>query len=199
MLSRKLFWIVTAAVVAVAMVAGLQLGGLHDDPERLLTHAAWVEVFDSPGKLALGVDAVVVATAIDVAPGRIAFSENGEDSLPFEVWHFEVAKGISGAYEGEVVSVERTGGLDHQGHKVYIDADGGAFELGQQYLLFLRRQEDGPYYYQVNHQGRYRVAGERLQAAAPHDRVAATFHGRPLAEGLAAVKASLASRSDLER
>jgi hypothetical protein len=95
------------------------------------------------------------------------------------------------AKHGEgIVYVERAGGVDHEGNQVYLDADGGDFEVGNSYLLFLKQQEDGPYFYQVNDQGRYHVEGGRLKGVDKDDEVSMMLHDRPVEEGLRMVKES---------
>ena len=64
----------------------------------------------------------------------------------------------------------------------------------RQYLLFLKKQEDGPYYYQVNHQGRYLVAGDRLWAADPEDSVAKAFEGAPVSRVIGELRSGGAPR-----
>jgi hypothetical protein len=190
MISRKQFWIIALPVLAVALLAGGFFGQGWAHHDRELGHAAWEKVFDNPRGLVRGVDTVVLAQAVSVAPGRVAYSDQEEDALPFQVWQFEVVHGVKGAGSGETVLVERAGGVDPGGHRLRLDADGGEFEVGQVYLLFLNQQPDGPYYYQVNHQGRFRVAGDRLEAVAPHDPVATRFHGRPVSEVVSFVRAA---------
>lgn len=85
----------------------------------------------------------MLGRAIDKQPGRIAYSANGEDALPFEVVAFQVLNGLKGKNGDGVVYVERAGGVDPEGNPVHLNADGGDFELGNTYLLFLKRQEDG--------------------------------------------------------
>jgi hypothetical protein len=97
-------------------------------------------------------------------------------------------RGLKGAGAGERLFIERTGSLDGG---VFFDHDGGPFEIGHTYMLFLKQQEDGNYFYQVNDQGRYRVAATRLQAVSPDDAVAARFHNRTVAEGIALVREAL--------
>lgn len=186
MLSRKVFWSVTIALAVVGAASGALLGNAVFNHPTPASQAAWKEVFDSPSQLARRVDAVVLAKAVGVEPGRVAYSSNREDALPFEVVRFEVIRGLRGAGAGEIVPVERAAGD--------IDVDGGAYEMGATYLLFLKRQEEGPYFYQVNHQGRYLVDQGRLYAAAPEDPVASFFEGRPVAEGLGLVRGYLRER-----
>ena len=132
----------------------------------------------------------MLGQAIDRQPGRIAYSSNGEDALPFEVVSFRVVDKIKGKKSDGIVYVERAGGVDPEGNQVYLDADGGDFEVGNSYLLFLKQQEDGPYYYQVNDQGRYQVEGGRLKGVDTDDEVSVVLHGRALEEGLRMVKES---------
>ncbi len=190
MITRKTFTTLTLALAALGLAGSAYLGWQAHAAKAApvtLSHAAWKVRFDAPSDLARGVDAVVLATAVSERPGRVAFSENGEDSLPFEEVTFEVVRGFKGARNGEQVVVERAGGIDYEGNNVLLDADGGPFETGSTYLLFLMHQEDGPFYYQVNDQGRFLVEDDRLVAVSEGDDVASFFHGKPLAEGMRAI------------
>jgi hypothetical protein len=97
---------------------------------------------------------------------------------------FSVVQGLKGMAMGERFLLERVGGIDAQGDSVQVDMDGGAFQSGDTYLLLLKRQEEGPYYFQVNDQGRFHIVRGRLRAMNPHDAVAAAFHGRSVEEGI---------------
>lgn len=191
--SRRSFWTGTLIVLALGIAAGRLAAG-HFFPYQTVhrTAASWKETFGSPQGLSRGVDAVVLATVAEVVPGRTATSENGEDSLSFELIELDVVKGLKGVNAGERITVERAAETE-SGH--FLDMDGGPFEIGQTYLLFLQRQEDGVHFYQVNHQGRFRVANDRLLAADPEDPVAARFHRRPVTQGLEIVSASLQGRT----
>lgn len=191
MKSRKSFWFATLAVVAVGLVAGATVADRIIHQPVQYAEAAWAEIFDSPKGLARSVDVIALAQAVDVAPGRVALSDKGEGPLPFQLVDFEVVHGLKGAAVGDRLTVERAGGVDPHGHTVRITADGGEFVPGEVYLLFLERQQDGAYYYQVNHQGRYLLKGDHFLAAAPDDPVATRFHGATLGEGLARVEAAL--------
>ena len=159
-------------------------------PSRGKSTAFWKEVYKNPEQLVRGVDLIVLGQAIDKQPGRIAYSANGDDALPFEVVAFRVLNSIKGKNGDGVIYVERAGGVDPEGNQVILSADGGDFELGNSYLLFLKRQEDGPYYYQVNDQGRYQVEGGRLKGVDKDDEVSSNFHDRSLEEGLRIIKES---------
>jgi hypothetical protein len=197
MLSRKLFWTGTLTVA----VSGLLIGGLLADHllHRPLhsTKAAWKEVYKAPRQLVRGVQAIALATAVDVQPGRIATSENGEDVLRFELVSFQVVRGLKGVKAGQRITLERAA---ESNGGIFLDHDGGSFESGQTYLLFLKRKEDGsPYFYQVNDQGRFRIANDRLVAVRPDDEVAAHFHERTLQEGLRLVRENLRDREPMTR
>jgi hypothetical protein len=97
---------------------------------------------------------------------------------------FSVVQGLKSMATGERFLLDRVGGIDAQGNSVQVDIDGGAFQSGDTYLLFLKRQEEGPYYFQVNDQGRFYIVRGRLRAVNPHDAVAAAFHGRSVEEGV---------------
>lgn len=179
---RKSFWFATLAVVALGLVTGATVADrvLHEPVQY--AEASWAKIFDSPAALARTVDVIVLAQAVDVAPGRVALSDKGEGALPFQLVDFEVIHGLKGAAAGERLTLERAGG-----DGVRITADGGEFTPGEVYLLFLQQQQDGPYLHQVNYQGRYHLQGDHLLAAAPDDPVATQLHGVTLTEAMARV------------
>ena len=188
MLSRKVFWSLTLVVALVGVTSGALLGNHLTEGPQYRSSAVWKQVFDSAPLLAQGVDAVVLAKAVSVAPGRVALSADGQDGLPFQVYDFEVVRGVKGLETGERIQIERAGGVAPDGHQVVLDIDGGAYEMGGTYLLFLNRQEDGQFFYQVNSQGRYLVDNGKLWSVDPGDKVGAFFEGRPVKEGLAMVR-----------
>jgi hypothetical protein len=187
---RRTFWMYTVIVALCGLSVSAAIGWKrHEQPaSRQLTAAAWKEKFQDLDGLAKGVDAIVLARAVATAPGRVAYSADGEDALPFQVVSFEVIRGVKGAKRGDQVQVERAGGAAPDGTVSYFDLDGGDFEAGNTYLLFLKRQEDGPYYYQVNDQGRFQVEGGRLRAVEPGEEVSSRLHGRTVEEGIATLR-----------
>ena len=188
--SRKLFWVVSLALAA----AGFAGGSLVSHETATETgKAVWKEVYASPAEMARRVDAVVLARVTGTRPGRVVWSENGEDALPFQVVELEVVEGLRGAAKAERIFLERAGGTAPDGRAVDLSYDGGAFEHGATYLLFLKKQEDGPYFYQVNLQGRYLVTGGRLWASDPDDPIAKAFEGVPVARGIGRVREDLRS------
>ena len=195
-MKRKNFLILTVLVALCGLLASAMFGlKRHQDakaqqPLRSKSHAVWKEVYKNVDEMVKSADRIVLGQAIDRQPGRIAYSSNGEDALPFEVVSFRVVDNIKGKKDEGMIYVERAGGVDPEGNQVYLDADGGDFEVGNSYLLFLKRQEDGPYYYQVNDQGRYQVEGGRLKGVDKDDEVTVMLHERPVAEGLRMVKES---------
>lgn len=182
---RKNFRFATLAVVALGLVAGATVADRMIHEPVQYAEAAWAQIFKTPAALARSVDIVVLAQAVDVAPGRVAVSDKGEGPLPFQLVDFEVIHAMKGAAAGDRLTVERAGGAG-----VTITADGGEFTPGETYLLFLK-QQDGQYFYQVSHQGRYHLQGDHLLAVAPDDPVAARFHGTTLGEGVARVESLL--------
>lgn len=188
---QKSFWFTTLAVIALGLVTGATVADRILHKPVHYGEAAWAEVFKHPQGLARTVDAIVLAQAMDVTPGRIALSDNGEGPLPFQVVNFEVLRSLKGAFAGDLLTVERAGGVDAHGHAVQITADGGDFVPGEIYLLFLKQQADGPHFFQVNFQGRYTLKGDHFIAVSPDDPVATRFHGASLEQGLARVDALL--------
>ena len=115
--------IILAAASSVAMVELM-----HGDHK--LTHTAWKDVYQEPRAMMRGVDAVVVARHIGTSPGRVAFSTDPNDALPFELNHFVVERGLKGLPAGASFTLERVGGVLN-GDTVHLDADGGAYTPGQ--------------------------------------------------------------------
>lgn len=191
MISRNTFRIMSLALAVSGLAIGAWAGLALAHQGRHLTATAWAEEFTTPAGLARSVDVIALVRPVAVAPGRVATSTNGEDVLPFHLVEMEILEGLKGAAAGESLLVERAGGVDPSGHHVFLDADGGDFVLEESYLVFLKRQPDSAYYYQVNDQGRYLVTAAGLQAVDPHDVVAARFHGRSLAEAEGLVRSSL--------
>lgn len=176
MISRKLFWSLTLVLAVFGFTAGSLVG---DVPEVRRSEAVWEEVFQTPSEMVHQVDSIVLARMIESRAGRVTGSAGG--ALQFEIVELEVLRGFKGAAAGERVLMERA----------RLDFDGGAFEPGATYLLFLRQQKDGPYFYQVNHQGRFLVVGDRLWASAPEDAVAAFFEGRPVRQSAGFLRQAL--------
>lgn len=189
-MTRRTFWIYTLIIALSGLSVSAAFGWRsHGQPSGdVRTAASWKQHFKDAKELVKASDAVVVARADSVAPGRVAYSSDGQDSLAFEVVNFTVVDGLKGEKDGSAISVERvSSGQD--GTVAYFNFDGGNFEVGGTYLLFLKRQEDGgPYYYQINDQGRFHEEGGQLHAVEPGDPVAAIFHGRSVKEGKALVK-----------
>jgi hypothetical protein len=196
MISRKKFLLGTVAVVALGLMAGVVIGDRIVHKTKHYAEAAWVDVFDTPRALARGVDTIVLAQALETRPGRTALSANGEDIMPFQVTEFEVVHALRGASDYDHLVVERAGGVTPDGRTVVVDADGGEFETGRIYLLFLNQQEQGDYYFQVNHQGRFVAEGDHLLAASPEDNVAAALHGETVEQAVARVEGFLQNQRD---
>jgi hypothetical protein len=195
-MKRRNFFVLTILVALCGLSVSAMFGlKEHQDkkaqmPSRGKSTAVWKEVYRNPDDMVKSVDLIVLGQAIDRQPGRIAYSANGEDVLPFEIVAFRVLNNIKGKKGEGIIYVERAGGVDPEGNQVHLDADGGDFEMGNSYLLFLKQQEDGPYYYQVNDQGRYQVEGGRLKGVHKDDEVSSIFHDRPVEEGIRMVRES---------
>ena len=195
-MKRRNVFVLTILVALCGLSVSAMFGlKQHQDekaqmPSRGKTTAVWKEVYRHPDEMVKSVDLIVLGQAIDRQPGRVAYSANGEDVLPFEIVAFRVLNNVKGKNGDGIIYVERAGGVDNEGNQVYLDADGGDFEVGNSYLLFLKRQEDGPYYYQLNHQGRYQVEGGRLKGVDKDDEVSSMLHNRPVEEGMRIVRES---------
>lgn len=170
-----------------AQAGGKKSGETEHKPKSA---AVWKEVYSTPDQLIAGVDVIMLAEAVNITPSRIAHSENGEDELPFELVAFRVSNSPKGAKSDQLVYVERAGGFDSKGHAINIDFDGGNFEIGKSYLLFLKHQEQGAYFYQVNDQGRYDVVEDELKPVGndENDTVKDFFKNKSVGEGLRIVE-----------
>ena len=186
MISTKRFTLVSLSLAAVGFSSAAWITWELRDPGAR-SRAAWAFEARDLGELTFVADAVVVARATDTVPSRVAFSDLGDDALPYEATSFVVEQSIRGPAAGETIWVERAGGLDPvELVEVVIDADGGAFEPGTSYLLFLKEQEPGGYYYQINGQSRFVLHRDRLLSfeGSEHDPVVEALHGQRLTSAL---------------
>jgi hypothetical protein len=141
--------------------------------------AAWLFKAHDLTELAAYADVIVIGKAGVSAPSRVAYADNGEDELPFEIVDVKVLTGLKGAQVGDTLVVERAGGVRSDGVKVEIEADGGDFVPEEQDLLFLRRQETGTgYHYIVNDQSRYKIRNGVLYALDEDEHVCEDLHGQ---------------------
>ena len=85
--------------------------------------------------------------------------------------------------------LERTGGLDPAtGTYLNVDADGGAYDTGSVYLLFLKEQPGTGYYFLINDQARYEVLDGHLEAIEETGAVAEVLLGLSLGEAIDAIR-----------
>lgn len=193
MITRRKFVLASVALALAGFSASALVGWHLHAGQPARSSAAWVHSFSSPGQMVRGADVIALVQAGDTRASRIAESDADSrgaatDSLPFEVVDLTVVRALKGTADGESLAVERAGGTTDSGEAVYLDHDGGAFEAGRTYLVFLKQQEEGAYYYQVNDQGRYVLDGDRLRAAVdPNAPVARYFHGRTVDEAARAI------------
>lgn len=119
--------------------------------------ALWVFRTESLQELSEHADAIVVAEALATHPGRIAFSDDGQEHLPFQLVEFTVRDAIKGATTGDRLFVERVGGMDLDGAYVDFELDGGGYVDGRTYVLFLGRKPEDGIHYVINGEARYDV------------------------------------------
>lgn len=173
-----------AALAVIALAAASSLTTVHlfhsDDAKRF--HTAWKDQFDEPVAQIRAVDAIVVARLVGTSPGRVAYSTDPGDVVPFELNHFVVEKGIKGLGAGESFTLERVGG-EIAGERVVLDADGGAYTDGERYLLFVNRQPESSFFYLVNPEGRYELdAADHLRPIDMTGPVSARLAGMTVGE-----------------
>src|SRR5262245_26527217 len=109
-------------------------------PATIYANAQWKNVYRTQSGLIAGADLIVLAEHVSAEPGRMI--GEGEDATPFTNNTFRVAKIIKGEFEGSELLVEQTGGIMADG-RVFNINDGGPYEPGMQYLLFLNSNEEG--------------------------------------------------------
>ena len=182
-MKKTTFAIAAVAVIALAVASSLTVvKAFQHDHNRF--HAAWKDRYTEPVAMMRGVDAIVVARMVGTSPGRIAYSDNPEDVVPFELNHFVVERGMKGLPAGAAVTVERVGG-DAGGATVYLDADGGPYQQGETYVLFLNRQPETNFYYLVNDEGRFGLDSRNRLVPVSNGEVAQRMSGMDV-NGLAA-------------
>lgn len=168
----KKILVLTAALV-MGVATALAVGRfMTSKPATITAKAQWKNVYRTQSGLVAGADLIVLAEHVSAEPGR--FVGYDEDALPFTNNTFRVEKILKGDYEGSELVVEQTGGVMANGTVFSVD-DGGPYEIGGRYLLFLNSNEKGAFYV-INHQARYNVRGDELEGVDPTDSVVASFH-----------------------
>lgn len=194
-MKKMTFAVAFIAVTGLAVSASLVSIEAFHRHEVKLTKAAWKDVFDTPVAQTRGVDTVVLAQHVGTSPGRVAMGENPDDITPFELNHFVVTRGFKGLPDGASVTVERVGGTA-DGETILLDADGGPYVTGEEYVLFLNKQTDTDFYYLVNGEGRYSIdEGGRLTAAVDEGKVAPVLHGKTVDQFAGLVRESVPDRA----
>lgn len=189
------FATIAAAVVALALATSWGVGKVFGT-ERTQTapvtraHAAWVYKTTDPVRMARDVDAIVVATWTAVGPGRVAYSSTGEDALAFELNDFAVEEVIKGTGIRGAIVLERVA-ADQGERRVIFEPDGGHFVPHTQYLLFLKKQPDTPFFIQINDEGRYVIDGQNRLRTPATGQVADALRGRTLADVRAFLRQAL--------
>lgn len=161
--------LILSLALAVGFGTAVVVSKATSGPQQITARAQWVEVFRTPMGLIAGADLIVVARHVSAQPGRVV------GSVPYTMNGFQIEETIKGMHDGPALLVEQTGGRAGE-HIVSID-DGGPFEEGRSYLLFLKSQGNGVFY-QINHQARYEIDGDRMVGVDPTDAVVAAFHNR---------------------
>jgi hypothetical protein len=168
---KKILALTAALVMGVA--TALAVGQfMTSKPATITAKAQWKNVYRTQSGLVAGADLIVLAEHASAEPGRIVGFD--EDALPFTNNTFKVERILKGDYEGSELVVEQTGGVMANGTVFSVD-DGGPYEIGGRYLLFLNSNEKGAFYV-INHQARYNVRGDELEGVDPTDSVVASFH-----------------------
>ena len=166
-----------ALILSLALVAGvatvLVVGHVGMGQKKVIhARAQWERVYRTPLGLIADADLIVEARHVSAELGRVV--GDGEDATPFTNNTFVVDSMLKGEFNEEYLVVEQTGGALPDQTILDID-DGGPYEPGTSYLLFLKNQGEGTYYV-INHQARYRI-DSALEGVDPTDDVVAQLHG----------------------
>jgi hypothetical protein len=171
--------------LAGALALGLLVGPFFAPAPKTdqVTRSSWKDIYDSPQALLKGVDAVALVHLIGSEPGRIAPGDNGGSPVAYLLDHFAVDQAVKGTIApGDSVTVEQTAEQHDDGSVVGIDSDGGPYDLGKQYLVFLKKQPGTDRYYVVSFQGRYNIENERLVGVHADDPVVTKLQSKRLAD-----------------
>jgi hypothetical protein len=189
-------------ILAGALGLGLLLGpALRPPADDLVGQATWKDVYNTTEQMTQAVDAVALVTARGTEPGRVAESDSPEGtSVHYVLNHFTVDQVLKGALSaGGALTVEQTAEMHAGDQVVGVDGDGGPYEAGRQYLVFLNRQPDTGLWYVVSYQGRYDVQNDRLVGVVGHDDVVLDLHLAPLGDALARLSGYAAGTTDVVR
>ncbi len=176
--------------LALGVVIALAVGHFlkAKPPTTRMMQAQWKDVYKTPGGLVAGADLIVIADHMAAEPGRVV--GEGEDATLFTNNTFVVESTLKGVHEELTLKLEQTGGIAADG-QVFSINDGGPYEKGGRYLLFLKSRGDGSYYL-ISHQARYRIdEGEVLEGVDPTDFVVSQFHKLTLDRGRNEIKTRL--------
>ncbi len=176
--TKKTMWMGLLVFLATTSTSAWY-GWVHRD-KGPLSQTAWVYKGTDARELFDYADVVALVTVQETFPGRVVVVNEGEDKLPYQMVEFTVDQAVKGGVvAGDRYMLERAGGMDPDGIYHNIDADGGEYASGTQYLLFLKWQENNSgMFYLVNDSARYEVRGNRLIGLDPDDAVTAQFHNR---------------------
>jgi len=152
-----------AAGVAGAVVAA-PLFHHHQEPAGRLT-AMWANDYATLSEMTNDADAVVLGRVTQTVPGRTVEFADGRPALPFTFVDVEVTQVLSGEAPA-FVTIEQTGG-SFLGKEIFFEDDGGAYQAGDEVLLFLQEQEGTGLYLVPHPAGRFSVESGRLLAALP--------------------------------
>ncbi|HLG14061.1 MAG TPA: hypothetical protein VJH03_05955 [Blastocatellia bacterium] len=173
--------VILSLTLALGVVVALAVGSfLTPKPQPAQTAMAhWKNIYKTTGGLVAGADLIVTADHLWAEPGRVV--GEGEDATPFTNNTFAVGSILKGVHEDSTLVLEQTGGVTADGAVFNIN-DGGPYQPGEPYLLFLKSKGDGTYYL-INHQARYRIVDGFLEGVDPTDPVVARFNGMSLDRG----------------
>lgn len=186
-MKRLTFLFAAAAAVALGLVSSWAFGRVLQAQHPPSSHAGrlavWVFTTDSVDEMARYADIVIVGKLVKRYPGRTAYSDGADHALEFELNDFLLSdEAVKGNGVGHTVTVERLSGTS---------VDGPVYEIGERYLLFLKKQPESDFYIVVNDEARFHVGPTGRLGSHARGRVAASLRGRRLEEARSLLAASL--------
>ena len=179
-------------IVLSALSVGFGVGAAFVAAPLFHEHAAlaqtqWAYEYQSLDQMVADADAVVLGKVVNTQASRVVPVSGGNALLPFTYVDVEVIDALKGDLAG-IVTFEQTGGRINE-QETWLVGEGGPYARGSRVLLFLKEQGDSGIYIVSHPKGRFEVAGERLLAARPDDKVAAALHGLTVGEAKAFIAA----------
>lgn len=150
---------ITSTAIASFMGLSLLMTGCSgktatDKYEKVIMHASWSYGYGSIEEMAKTGDIVAIV--------KITGTESRPDSgINFTNYTADVKQLIRGNDEKEI-KIHMTGGIDEEQKVIYELGDDPLMQIGDEFLIFARKNQDGTYTILSGPQGRYEIKDNRV-------------------------------------